>query len=244
MGLSERVFLYCERGRSEALFAEPFNAASNAAFLLAALVALLLLLRRPKEMRSADQYLFIALVFVIGLGSLAFHLLADRASLLADVIPIDLFMLVYLGFALNRFLRRASGLDRAHVDRLCGNRVPHHAAQMLGRRHRLPRFRGQRRVGVPERQPRLSAGAARHGGRRGIARRAEASGCPLHSLGGVDLRHLGDVPLARSCAVRRLPDPRAQDRHPFRLASVEWAGAVPSAQGEPRGRCHASRQDS
>jgi hypothetical protein len=104
MGLSERVFLYCERGRSEALFAEPINAASNAAFLLAALVALLLLLRRPKEMRSADQYLFIALVFVIGLGSLAFHLLADRASLLADVIPIDLFMLVYLGFALNRFL--------------------------------------------------------------------------------------------------------------------------------------------
>jgi hypothetical protein len=56
MGLSERVFLYCERGRSEALFAEPINAASNAAFLLAALVALLLLLRRPREMRSADQY--------------------------------------------------------------------------------------------------------------------------------------------------------------------------------------------
>jgi uncharacterized protein (TIGR03382 family) len=55
MGLSERVFLYCERGSSEALFAEPINAASNAPFLLAALVALLLLLRRPREMRSADQ---------------------------------------------------------------------------------------------------------------------------------------------------------------------------------------------
>ena len=104
MGLSERVFLYCERGSSEALFAEPFNAASNAAFLLAALGALLLLFRRPQEMRSADHFLLIALVFVIGLGSLAFHLLADRASLLADVIPIDVFMLVYLGFALNRFL--------------------------------------------------------------------------------------------------------------------------------------------
>src|SRR5262245_41919529 len=38
MGLGERVVLYCERGRSETLFAEPFNAASNAAFLLAALV--------------------------------------------------------------------------------------------------------------------------------------------------------------------------------------------------------------
>jgi hypothetical protein len=71
MGLSERMFLYCERGRSEALFAEPINAASNVAFLLAALVALLLLLRRPKEMRSADHFLLIALVFVVGLGSLA-----------------------------------------------------------------------------------------------------------------------------------------------------------------------------
>jgi len=104
MGLGERVFLYCERGRSETLFAEPFNAASNAAFLLAALVVLLLLLRRPKEIRSADHFLLIALVFVIGLGSLAFHLLADRASLLADVIPIDVFMLVYLGFAAIVFL--------------------------------------------------------------------------------------------------------------------------------------------
>jgi hypothetical protein len=55
-------------------------------------------------MRSADHFLLIALVFLIGLGSLAFHLLADRASLLADVVPIDVFLLVYLGFALNRFL--------------------------------------------------------------------------------------------------------------------------------------------
>jgi hypothetical protein len=94
MGLGEHVFLYCERGRSEALFAEPFDAASNAAFLLAALVALLMLFRRPKEMRSADHFLLIGLVFVIGLGSIAFHLLADRASLLADVIPIDVFLLV------------------------------------------------------------------------------------------------------------------------------------------------------
>ena len=60
-------------------------------------------------MRSADHYLFIALVFLIGLGSLAFHLLADGASLLADVVPIDVFMLVYLGFALNRFLRVPPG---------------------------------------------------------------------------------------------------------------------------------------
>jgi hypothetical protein len=109
MSLSGHVFLYCERGTNEALFAEPLNAASNASFFLAALAALLLLLRRPSEMRGADHYLFIALVFLIGLGSLSFHLLADRASLFGDVIPIDMFMLVYLGFALNRFLRVPPG---------------------------------------------------------------------------------------------------------------------------------------
>jgi hypothetical protein len=104
MTLSQHVFLYCERGTSEALLAEPINAASNAAFLLAALAGLWLLLRRPKAARGADHVLLIALVLLIGLGSLAFHLLADRVALLADVVPIDVFMLVYLGFALNRFL--------------------------------------------------------------------------------------------------------------------------------------------
>ena len=104
MTLSQHVFLYCERGTSEALLAEPVNAASNAAFLLAGLAGLWLLLRRPKAARGADHVLVIALVFLIGLGSLAFHLLADRVALLADVVPIDVFMLVYLGFALNRFL--------------------------------------------------------------------------------------------------------------------------------------------
>ncbi len=104
MGLSEHVFLYCERGTSAALLAEPFNAASNVAFLLAALAALWLLLRRPKQDRSADHYLLIVLVFLIGLGSLAFHLFATQGTELADVIPIDVFMLVYFGFALNRFL--------------------------------------------------------------------------------------------------------------------------------------------
>ena len=46
MNLSEHVLLYCERGTNEALLAEPLNAASNISFLLAALAALVLLLRR------------------------------------------------------------------------------------------------------------------------------------------------------------------------------------------------------
>lgn len=109
MSLGERVFLYCERGTSGELFAEPLNAVSNLSFLLAALIALMMLMRRPKKERSADHALLVALVFLIGLGSLAFHLFADKATLLADVIPINLFMLVYLGFALNRLLRVPPG---------------------------------------------------------------------------------------------------------------------------------------
>jgi hypothetical protein len=104
MTLGERVYIYCERGTSEALWAEPINVISNAGFFLAALIFWQLLLWRPPEKRNADHYLFVALVFAICFGSIAFHVYADQASALADVIPIGVFMLVYLGFALNRFL--------------------------------------------------------------------------------------------------------------------------------------------
>ena len=104
MTFGERVFLYCERGTNEAMLAEPANALSNVAFLLAALAGFVIVLRRPPEERDADQFLLPALVLFIGLGSLAFHLYANRAAELADIVPISVFMLVYFGFALNRFL--------------------------------------------------------------------------------------------------------------------------------------------
>jgi hypothetical protein len=104
MNLGEHVFLYCERGTSGALLAEPITAASNGAFLLAALTGLALVLLRPRESRSTDHYLLVGLVLLIGLGSLAFHLYATMGTELADVLPIGIFMLVYFGFALNRFL--------------------------------------------------------------------------------------------------------------------------------------------
>jgi Ceramidase len=104
MTFGEHVFLYCERGTSTELLAEPLNALSNGAFLLAGLVGLQLVLWRPKEERTADHFLLPVLVLFIGLGSLSFHLYADQGTALADVVPIAVFMLVYLGFALNRFL--------------------------------------------------------------------------------------------------------------------------------------------
>jgi hypothetical protein len=104
MSFGEHVLLYCERGTNTELLAEPINALSNVAFLLAGLIGLQLVLWRPSEDRSADHFLLPVLVLFIGLGSLAFHLYADQGTALADVVPIAVFMLVYLGFALNRFL--------------------------------------------------------------------------------------------------------------------------------------------
>jgi Ceramidase len=104
MTLAEHVFLYCERGTNEALLAEPVNALSNGAFLLAALAGFFVVLRQPEEDRNADQFLLPVIVLFIGLGSLAFHLYANRAAALFDVVPIGVFMLAYLSLALNRFL--------------------------------------------------------------------------------------------------------------------------------------------
>lgn len=92
---------YCER-LSGAFWAEPLNAISNAAFLLAALAAFLLL-RRTRRCDWPVEALT-ALVAIIGVGSFLFHTMPQRWTLLADVMPIQLFALGYFGLALNRFL--------------------------------------------------------------------------------------------------------------------------------------------
>jgi hypothetical protein len=91
---------YCER-LGPGLWAEPLNAVSNVAFIIAALWA-----TRAAHRRGSGTaiWLLIALVFVIGLGSLAFHTFANRWSAMADVLPITLFIYGYLAFALRRFL--------------------------------------------------------------------------------------------------------------------------------------------
>src|SRR5262249_21473346 len=239
MTLAEHVFLYCERGRSEALLAEPFNAASNASFLLAALAALLLLPRRPREIRSADHGLFIALVFLIGLGSLAFHVLADKASMLADVVPIDVFMLVYLGFALNRFLHVPPGWT---VLTLIGFAAIVFLAMQLRCWDGGIGFPSTDATGVSEclngslvYLPALLA----MGLIGGLLVERKHPGAPYILWATLIFAILGDVPLTRSCALRRLRVPGSQDRHPFRLAFAQRACPIPAAAGKPRGWCAA-----
>ncbi|MEI5664063.1 ceramidase domain-containing protein [Bosea sp. CCNWLW174] len=92
---------YCER-LGGAFWAEPLNAISNAAFLLAALAAFLMLRRQGHRDRPVEALTI--LVGIIGVGSFLFHTMPQRWTLLADVVPIQLFALCYFGLALNRFL--------------------------------------------------------------------------------------------------------------------------------------------
>ncbi len=107
MHWSEQVLRYCERGQETGLLAEPLNAASNIAFLVAALAAARTHAAQPARAGDATVAvvrLLIALVALIGLGSLVFHMLATRWAQLADVVPIAAFMLLYLAFALRVLL--------------------------------------------------------------------------------------------------------------------------------------------
>lgn len=94
-------FGYCERGDS-AFWAEPLNAVTNGAFLMAAGLALLLWLGSAR--RDGPSALLIVLVAAIGVGSFLFHTMPMRWTLLADVVPIQFFAFSYFGLALRRYL--------------------------------------------------------------------------------------------------------------------------------------------
>lgn len=92
----EPVRAYCERGDA-GFWAEPINALTNAAFLVAAGLA-------ARRARGDGPVLALAAVtFVVGIGSFLFHTLANRWSMLADVIPIAVFIYGYFALAMARF---------------------------------------------------------------------------------------------------------------------------------------------
>jgi len=102
MSWSEPVDLYCER-TDPSFWAEPINAFTNGAFLIAAALAFALWQRRGD--RDPAMLGLIMVTALIGIGSFAFHTLATRGAVLLDVIPITLFVYGYLFLALRRFLR-------------------------------------------------------------------------------------------------------------------------------------------
>lgn len=95
------IDLYCERA-GIGFWAEPINAVSNGAFLVAAAMALVLWRRAGG--RDGFALVLIAITTCVGIGSFLFHTYANRWSLLADVIPITLFIYAFFFLAMRRFL--------------------------------------------------------------------------------------------------------------------------------------------
>ena len=84
--------LYCERFGPD-LFAEPFNAASNFAFVVAGMWLLVELPRRLAPQRTPPAFEVLAgLIVLIGICSAAFHTFATRWASVLDIGSIALFI--------------------------------------------------------------------------------------------------------------------------------------------------------
>lgn len=106
---ARKIFAYCERGLDPGFWAEPLNAVTNVAFLIAAAAGLMAWQMNRHDLRgnarpAAVELALALLVFVIGIGSFLFHTFATPWAAVADVAPIGLFMIAYLGYALRVFV--------------------------------------------------------------------------------------------------------------------------------------------
>jgi Ceramidase len=81
----QHLFLYCERGLSSTLSAEPVNAVSNLAFVAVGLWWF----RQPRP--PAIRFLA-SLAALVGVGSMLFHTFAQRWAQVADAVPIVAFI--------------------------------------------------------------------------------------------------------------------------------------------------------
>lgn len=96
MDWTASIDAYCER-TDPSYWAEPVNAVTNAAFLIAAFV----MWRRVRGQGVPLALPMVVVLALIGIGSFLFHTHATAWASTADVLPIAAFILLYL-FAVNR----------------------------------------------------------------------------------------------------------------------------------------------
>jgi hypothetical protein len=90
---------YCERTEL-GILAEPLNLFTNLSFLIAGFLILKVIKKiKPQEIKPGSK-LMAYLIIAIGIGSALFHMFANFLSMWADILPIALFVLVYLWFFL------------------------------------------------------------------------------------------------------------------------------------------------
>jgi hypothetical protein len=94
--------LYCER-TSPDFWAEPVNAVTNLAFVLAALMVWRL--ARRERALDTGMIALIGLIVAISLGSFLFHTLASKLTRWLDILPIFIFQLLYLALYCRRVIR-------------------------------------------------------------------------------------------------------------------------------------------
>jgi len=99
MGWLDPVDAYCERTGPD-YWSEPVNALTNLAFILAALI----MAGRLRGPGMAMGRVLAGVLFVIGVGSWLFHTHANRLTGLLDVLPILVFILLYVFAATRDFL--------------------------------------------------------------------------------------------------------------------------------------------
>lgn len=106
MDWTATIDIYCER-MSPGFWAEPVNALSNAAFLLAAIWGAVTA-RRLGVMHPV-AWLLIVLAGLIGVGSFLFHTYATTWAALADVAPIWTFVAVFVLAAIRYLIGMTPG---------------------------------------------------------------------------------------------------------------------------------------
>jgi hypothetical protein len=110
MDLTRQIGGYCER-LGPGLWAEPLNAVTNLAFLLAAWAAWRMIRRDPVGI----AHVLTAILALIGIGSGLFHTFATTGTAMADTLPILLFILVYVFAASRDFLGWPASLSGVAV---------------------------------------------------------------------------------------------------------------------------------
>lgn len=101
MNLQEQLDIYCER-TDASFWSEPFNAVTNLAFIIGAFF--LIRLHQKSSYKDWQAVTLIVIVCAVGIGSFLFHTVATRWAMLADVIPITIFIFFYLWVSLRRLV--------------------------------------------------------------------------------------------------------------------------------------------
>lgn len=95
--------LYCERGQSTTLLAEPINAVTNLAFLFFGWLAYRLVQKTDHSSKLLSSLPL--LLSIVGIGSFIYHTDRNATTLLFDAVPIYVFMLTSLFLLLTKILR-------------------------------------------------------------------------------------------------------------------------------------------